>query len=57
MVNIRDAYNQEVYAWYDFEAECVDWYMDSCHLWDDNYFHILYNHSTPPYVENINATN
>jgi hypothetical protein len=27
--------------------------MDSCHLWDDNYFHLLFDDSTPPYVENI----
>jgi hypothetical protein len=52
-----DEYNQEVYAWYDFEADCDDWYMDSCHFWDDNHFHILFDDSTPPSVENINVTN
>jgi hypothetical protein len=31
--------------------------MDSCHLWDVNHFHILYDESNPPYVENINVTN
>jgi hypothetical protein len=31
--------------------------MDSCHLWDDNHFHLLFNESTPPSVENINVTN
>jgi hypothetical protein len=30
--------------------------MDSCHFWDDNYFHLLFDDSTPPYVENINAS-
>jgi hypothetical protein len=30
MVDIRDEYNQEIYAWYDFEADCDNWY--SCHF-------------------------
>jgi hypothetical protein len=55
MVDLRDEYNQEIYAWYDFEADCDDWYMDSCHFWDDNHFHILFDDSTPPSVENINV--
>jgi hypothetical protein len=55
MVEIGDEYNQKMYAWYDFEADCDDWYMDSCHLWDDNSFHILFDESTPPSVENINV--
>ena len=38
MADIRDEYNQEIYAWYDFEADCDDWYMDSCYFWDDNHF-------------------
>ena len=29
--------------------------MDSCHLWDDNHFHILFDESTTPFVENINV--
>jgi hypothetical protein len=29
MEDIKDAYNEEVYAWYDFEVNCDDWYMDS----------------------------
>jgi hypothetical protein len=29
---ITEEYNQERYAWYDFEADCDDWYMDSCHF-------------------------
>jgi hypothetical protein len=33
MQGLRDEYNQEIYAWYDFEADCDDWYMDSCHFW------------------------
>ena len=53
IVDIRDEYNQEIYAWYDFEADCDDWYMDSCHFWDDNHFHILFDDSNPPSIENI----
>jgi hypothetical protein len=56
MEDMRDEYNQEVYVWYDFEADCDDWYMDSCHFWDENHFHILFDDSTPPFVENINVT-
>ena len=29
---IKDEYNQEIYAWHDFEDDCDDWYMDSCHF-------------------------
>jgi hypothetical protein len=57
MEDIRHVYNQEVYAWYDFQDDCDDWYMDSCYLWDDNHFHILFDDSTPLSVENINVTN
>jgi hypothetical protein len=57
MADIIDEYNQEVFAWYDFEAYCDDWYMDSCHFWYDNHFHILFDDSIPPSVENINVTN
>jgi hypothetical protein len=52
---IKDEYNQEIYVWYDFEDDCDDWYIDSFHLWDDNHFHILFDDSTPPSVENINV--
>ena len=31
--------------------------MDSCHFWDDNHFHILFDDSNPPFVESINGTN
>ena len=31
--------------------------MDSCHFWDDNHFHILFDDSNPPFVESINVTN
>jgi hypothetical protein len=55
MQGLRDEYNQEIYAWYDFETDCDDWYMDSCHFWDDNHFHILFDDSTPPSAENINV--
>jgi hypothetical protein len=57
MVDIRDEYNQEIYAWNDLEANCDDWYMDSYHFWDDNHFHILLDNSNPPSVESINVTN
>jgi hypothetical protein len=57
MEDIGDGYNQEIYAWYDFETDCDDWYMDTCHFWDDNHFHILFDDSNPPYVESINVTN
>ena len=55
MQGLMHEYNQEIYAWYDFEDDCDDWYMDSCHFWDDNHFHILFDDSTPPSVENINV--
>jgi hypothetical protein len=32
MVEIRDEYNKKTYAWYDFEDDYDDWYMDSCYL-------------------------
>jgi hypothetical protein len=57
MEGLMDEYNQEIYAWYDFEADCDDWYMDSCHFWEDNHFHILFDNSNPPFVESINVTN
>jgi hypothetical protein len=50
-MHIMDEYNQERYAWYDFEADWDDWYIDSCHFWDDNYFHLLFDESTPPQVD------
>jgi hypothetical protein len=56
LVNIMNEYHQEVYAWYDLEDDCDDWYMDSCHFWDDNHFHLLFDDSTPPSVEHINVT-
>ena len=52
-----DEYNQEIYVWYDLEADWDDWYMDSYHFWDDNHFHILFDDSNPPFVERINMTN
>jgi hypothetical protein len=55
MQGLMHEYNQERYAWYDFEEDCDDWYMDSCHFWDDNYFRILFDDSTPPSVETINV--
>ena len=56
MADPRDEYNQEIYSWYDFEADCDDWYMDSYHFWYDNHFHLLFDDSTPPSVEHINVT-
>jgi hypothetical protein len=56
MAKISDEYNQEIYAWYDLEADCDDWYMDSFHFWDDNHFDILFDNSNPPSVESINVT-
>jgi hypothetical protein len=29
--------------------------MDSCHFWDDNHFHILFDDSTLPSLEKINV--
>ena len=55
MEDIGDEYNQEIYSWYDLEVNCDDWYMDSYHFWDDNHFHILFDDSTPPSIENINV--
>ena len=48
---IMDKYNQEESSWYDFEVDCDDWYMDSCQLWDENHFHILFDDSNPPSLE------
>ena len=28
MVDIEDEYNQEIYVWYDIDADFDDWYMD-----------------------------
>ena len=50
MEGLKDEYNKEIYAWYDFEADCDDLYMDSYHFWDDNHFHILFDDSTLPSV-------
>ena len=57
MADIKDSYNQEFNIWYDFEVDCDDWYMDSCHFWDDNRFHILFDDSNPPSIKSINVTN
>jgi hypothetical protein len=55
MEYIVNEYHEEVYSWYDLEDDCDDWYRDSCHFGDDNHFHILFDDSTPPSVENINV--
>jgi hypothetical protein len=31
--------------------------VNSCHFWDDNHFHILFDDSNPASVESINVTN
>jgi hypothetical protein len=56
MAHIMNEYHQEVYGWYDLEDDCDDWYMDSCHLWNENHFHILFDDYNLPLVENINVT-
>jgi hypothetical protein len=53
LVKIMDEYDQEVYAWYALEDDRDDWYMDSFHFWDENHFHLLFDESTPPQVENV----
>jgi hypothetical protein len=52
--DIEDEYTSDIcYGWYDLEKACEEWYMDSCNLWENNYFQLLFDDSTPPYVENI----
>jgi hypothetical protein len=53
MADIMNEYHQEVYARYDLDDDCDDWYMDSCHFWDDNHFHLLFDESPSPHVEYI----
>jgi hypothetical protein len=53
MQDIRDKYNQEASTWHDFEAYCDDWHMYSCHFWDENHFHLLFDESTPPHAVHI----
>jgi hypothetical protein len=53
MVDTRDEYDHEAYAWYDLEVDCDAWYIDSYHFGDDNHFHILFDDSTPPHVEHL----
>jgi hypothetical protein len=40
-------------AQYDLEDDCDNWCVDSFHLWEDNYFHLLFDNSTPHYAEKI----
>ena len=49
--SIKDEYNRAIYAWKYFEEDYEEWYMDHANFWDDNYFSLLFNDSTPPYVE------
>jgi hypothetical protein len=57
MSDIKDEYNQEAYSWYDFKVNWDYSYVDSCHFLDDNHFHILFDDSTPPSIENTSVTN
>ena len=50
---IQREYISKIYAWYNLEAKCDVWYMDIFHLWEHNYFYLLFDDSTPHYVENI----
>ena len=49
--SIKDEYKREIYAWQYFEEGCEEWYMDDANFWDDNYFQLIFDESTPPYVE------
>jgi hypothetical protein len=51
--HIIGEYTQEIYAWYDYKDHCDDWYMDSCHFWDENHFHLLFDDSAPPHVDHV----
>jgi hypothetical protein len=43
----------DIHSRYDLEDACGDWYMYNCNFWENNYFELLFDESTPPYVENI----
>jgi hypothetical protein len=42
MEDMRDEYTREVYVSYDFEVDCVDWYIDYFHFLNDNHFHVFF---------------
>ena len=52
---IQNEYTNNIHAWYEFEDDFDDWYMNnlSIYLWDDNYFHLLFDDFSPPYIDNI----
>jgi hypothetical protein len=52
-IHVKKEYTKGIDAYYGLEDDCNDQYMDSCHLWEDNCFHLLFNDYTPPCVENI----
>ena len=52
MEAINDEYTQEIYAWYHYEDASDDCYINSSHFLCDN-FHVLFDDSTPSYVEHI----
>ena len=49
--SLKNEYNREIYAWQYFEEGCEEWYIDDVNFWDDNYFQLLFDEFTPPYVE------
>lgn len=49
--SIKDGYNREIYAWQYFLEGCEEWYMGHANFWDDNYFQLPFDESTPPNVE------
>jgi hypothetical protein len=48
-----EEHDRERYSLYDFEVDCDHWYMNNCLFWNDNYFYLLFDYSTPHYLENI----
>ena len=51
--HVEEEYIRDIYGRCDLEETCNEGYMDSCNLWEDNYFQPLFYHITRPYVENI----
>ena len=44
---IEGKYRNDMYGQCDLEEACAEWYMDNCHLWEDNYFQLLFDESNP----------
>jgi hypothetical protein len=51
--NIKEEYQRERWAWCDLEEACEEWYMDSCHLWEDNYLCFLFYAQAPSYDDQV----